>query len=153
MNPQGTALNSEAALRNTATRIRNPPSFCQKRRTLAQECGVFFDPSPVLVSVAREKRLSLRQKQTKSGEDGVVFPRFRSIISVQEIIAPAFLRAFSKVLPAGKRLHKMNRAEPREARPAAANTPPPSRALGRTSSAWHRFVLKRSERSAVELER
>ena len=29
-------------------RIRKPPSFCQKRRTLAQECGVFFDPSPVL---------------------------------------------------------------------------------------------------------
>ena len=58
-----------------------------------------------------------------------------------------------EVLPACKRLHKMNRAEPREARPAAANSPPPSRALGRTSSAGRRFVLKRSERSAVELER
>ena len=42
---------------------------------------------------------------------------------MQEIIAPAFLRASSEVLPAGKQLHKMNRAEPREARPAAANSP------------------------------
>ena len=89
----------------------------------------------------------------KSGEDGVVFPRFQSLISVQEIIALAFLQAPSEVLPAGKRLHKMNGAEPREARPAAAKSPPPSRVLGRTSSAGHRFVLKRSERSAVELER
>ena len=39
-------------------RIRKPPSFCQKCRTLAQECGVFFDPSPVCFGCARETAIS-----------------------------------------------------------------------------------------------
>ena len=42
---------------------------------------------------------------------------------MQEIIAQAFLQASSEVFPAGKRLHKMNRAGPREARPAAQILP------------------------------
>ena len=39
-------------------RIRKPPSFCPKRRTLAQECGVFFDPSPVLFRLRARNGIS-----------------------------------------------------------------------------------------------
>ena len=40
-------------------RIRKPPSFCQKRRTLAQECGVFFlIPTRFCFGCARETAVS-----------------------------------------------------------------------------------------------